>query len=190
MAAALGDLDILNEILIIAKQGDNIDFRNSKGETALFKAVIHGHIDTVKKLLKEGASVTLTLPRQVNIFHVAAELGYFNVLKILLDHDYMITRSNINFITADDKKGFGPIHFATWNNHAECVKLLLSKNAYVSLRTTYGIHKLSTPLHLAAIKNNVEIAKILYKFDEETIHNIDIMWWTPLHAASHHKAET
>lgn len=188
LAAVLGNVDILNEILSAAKQGRNIDYQNSKCETALFKAVAHSHIDIVKKLLNEGASITLTLPSHINVFHIAAELGSYDILKIILDHDYTITRSYINFITSDDKKGFGPIHFATWNNHTECVKLLLSMNAYASLKTSYGLHKFSTPLHLAAIRNNVEIAEILYKFDSKTIYNIDNMKWTPLHTASYHKS--
>lgn len=186
LAAAKGDVDILNEILKLATEKDVIDTTNSVRETALFKAVINGHTECVKRLLKEGASIKKTLPRQVNLFHVAAEKGFLDVLQVLLDHDYTITRGMINYLTADDKKGYGPIHFAVQNNHPKCVKLLLSRNAYRSLRTSYGLQKGSTPLHIAAINNNVEIAKIIMKNNEDTVHTVNDLGWTPLHTASHY----
>lgn len=179
-------MEILTEILNVSKDKNIVDTVNNLRETALFKAVMNGHIDCVKRLLKEGASIRKTLPRQVNVFHVAAEKGYLNVLRVLLDHDYSITRIMINHLTADDKKGFGPIHFAVINNHSKCVKLLLSRNAYRSLRASYGFHKGSTPLHLAAINNNLVIAKIIMKNNEETVHTMNDLGWTPLHTASHY----
>lgn len=179
-------MEILSEILNVATDKNIVDTVNNLRETALFKAVMNGHTDCVKRLLKEGASIRKTLPRQVNVFHVAAEKGFLNVLRVLLDHDYSITRMMINHLTADDKKGFGPIHFAVINNHAKCVKLLLSRNAYRSLRVSYGFHKGSTPLHIAAINNNVDIAKIIMKNNEETIHTMNDLGWTPLHTASHY----
>lgn len=182
-----GNVEILNEILNVAKHYDDvIDATNNRRETALFKAVINGHLECVKKLLDEGASITKSLPRQVNVFHIAAEKGYLDVLTVLLDHDYIITRRVINYLTADDKKGYGPIHFAVENNHPACVKILLSRNTYRSLRSSYGLQKGSTPLHIAAIHNNVDIAKILMKNNEHIVHIINDMGWTPLHTASHY----
>ncbi|XP_026727732.1 transient receptor potential channel pyrexia-like [Trichoplusia ni] len=186
LAAANGNVEILTEILNVATDKNIVDTVNNLRETALFKAVMNGHTDCVKRLLKEGASIRKTLPRQVNVFHVAAEKGFLNVLRVLLDHDYSITRMMVNHLTADDKKGFGPIHFAVINNHAKCVKLLLSRNAYRSLRVSYGFHRGSTPLHIAAINNNVDIAKIIMKNNEETIHTMNDLGWTPLHTASHY----
>lgn len=186
-AAMFGNVEILNEILNVAKHYDDvIDATNNRRETALFKAVINGHLECVKKLLDEGASITKSLPRQVNVFHIAAEKGYLDVLTVLLDHDYIITRRVINYLTADDKKGYGPIHFAVENNHPACVKILLSRNTYRSLRSSYGLQKGSTPLHIAAIHNNVDIAKILMKNNEHIVHIINDMGWTPLHTASHY----
>lgn len=138
----------------------------------------------MKIILKEGASIEIVLPRLYNVFHIAAKLGHFDILKVLLDHDYTFTRDKVNARTADDRKGFGPIHFAVENNHVECVKLILSKNAFISLKTASGLHKESTPLHVAARKNNLEIAKVIVKFDATTIHNVDAMGWSPLHTAS------
>lgn len=186
LAAAIGDSEMLSGLLSIVKQKHLIDYPNEYRETALFKAVMNGHTNCVKKLLEEGASVKWILPKHVNIFHIAAEFGHKNILKILLDHNYKITRELINF--TDNRKGYGPIHLAVLNNHAECVKLLLSNNAYVSLRTTLGIHFHVTPLHIAAEQNFLDIAKILVKFDKSTVKNLDNMSWSPLHSACHHRS--
>nr|XP_021194828.2 transient receptor potential channel pyrexia isoform X1 [Helicoverpa armigera] len=185
-AAALGNLDVLNEILSIAKQRDALDYQNEEGETALFKAIIHGHLNCVKQILNEGANMKITLPGDVNILHVASDYGHLEVLRILLEFNETVTNALINSLTAADRRGFGPIHFAVYNNHGACVELLLSKMADIRLRTTCSPHKSSTPLHLAAVKNHVDIVKILLKFDKTTVHEVNSMGWFPLHTASHH----
>lgn len=182
----MGNIDILSEILSIAKQKDIIDCQNSEGETPLFKAIIHGHIDCVKEILKEGGSMKITLPGDVNVLHVAADYGHLDILEVLLNYDEAITKATINCLSAGDRRGFGPLHFAVSNNNADCVRLLLSKNADIRLRTTCSPHKASTPLHIAAVKNHVDIANILLTFDKTTIHEMNSLGWLPLHTASHH----
>lgn len=105
---------------------------------------------------------------------------------MLLDYNEEVTKALVNSLTAGDRRGFGPIHFAVSNNHVQCVELLLSKNADVRLRTTCSPHKASTPLHIAAVKNHVEVAKVILKFDKTTVHEVNSMGWFPLHTASHH----
>lgn len=170
----------------MAKQRDFIDCQNENGETPLFKAIINGHLECLKALLSEGASLKVTLPGDANVFHIAAEYGQYEILKELLDYDEDVTKIMINAITAGDRRGFGPIHFAVSQNHIDCVELLLSKNADIRLRTTCSPHKSSTPLHIAAVKNNVDIAKIILMFDKTTIHEVNSMGWFPLHSAAHH----
>ncbi|XP_063833659.1 transient receptor potential channel pyrexia-like isoform X1 [Ostrinia nubilalis] len=185
-AAALGNLDVLNEILSVAKQKDAIDYQNEEGETALFKAISNNHTACVVAILNEGASIKKTLTGDVNVFHVAAERGHVDVLKVLLDHDKEATNLMLNSLTQGDRRGFGPIHFAVSENHLECVELLMSRNADIRLRTTSSPHKSSTPLHIAAVKNHGEIAKVILNYDKTTIHEVNCMGWFPLHSASHH----
>ncbi|XP_072948321.1 transient receptor potential cation channel subfamily A member 1-like [Epargyreus clarus] len=185
-AAALGNIDVLTEILSVAKQRDFINCQNEEGETPLFKAIVNGHLECVTALLNEGASIKITLPGDVNVLHVAAEYGHTDILKFLLEYDKTITQDMINAVSAGDRRGFGPIHFAVANDKADCVDLLLSKNADVRLRTTCSPHKSSTPLHIAAVKNHADIARIILKFDKTTIHEVNSMGWFPLHSAGHH----
>ncbi|XP_052743946.1 transient receptor potential channel pyrexia-like isoform X2 [Bicyclus anynana] len=186
-AAALGDLDILNEILSIPKQSkDYIDCQNDEGETPLSKAVLFGHLKCVDIILNEGASIKLIMPGNVNVLHVAAEFGHDGILKHLLEYDDGIAEDMINDLTTADRRGFGPIHFAVLNNHVECVKYLLSKNADIRLRTTDSPFKSSTPLHLAALKNFESVAKAILNHDRTTIYEVNNMGWYPLHTAGHH----
>lgn len=182
----MGNIDVLNEILSVAKQSNFVDCQNDEGETPLFKAIFNGHLDCVKALLAEGAKMKITLPGDVNVLHAAAEYGHTEILKYLLEYDEAITDALLNTLTAADRKGFGPIHFAVSNNHADCMQLLLTKNADIRLRTTCSPHKSSTPLHIAAVKNHVDIAQILLYFDKTIIHEVNSMGWFPLHSAAHH----
>ncbi|KAI8432515.1 hypothetical protein MSG28_013516, partial [Choristoneura fumiferana] len=183
-AAALGNLEVLNEILSLAKQKKFIDCQNDEGETPLFKAIKHGHAECVRALLNEGAALDITLPGDVNVLHVAADYGHYDILKYLLEYEESLNM--INSLTAGDRRGFGPIHFAASGNHPNCVKLLLEKNADIRLRTTCSPHKSSTPLHIAAAKNHAEVAAVVLSIDKTTIHEVNSMGWFPLHTAAHH----
>uniref|UniRef100_A0A2A4J1T8 Uncharacterized protein n=1 Tax=Heliothis virescens TaxID=7102 RepID=A0A2A4J1T8_HELVI len=183
LAAMKGNVEILNDIINAATQNDIVDSTNNEGETALVKAVANGHPKCVKRLLEEGADITKTLRNQMNLFHIAAEKGYLEVLTILLDHDYAISRRIINDLTANDKKGYGPIHFAVQNNHLECVRILLARNADIGLETT-DEHKGCTPLHLAARFNRVEIAKLIIDNNRDAVYHKNDVGFTPLHTAS------
>lgn len=170
----------------MAKQRDFINCQNDEGETPLFKAIINGHLECLQALLSEGASIKVTLPGDANVLHIAAEHGQFEILQELLAYDEDVTNILINALTDSNRRGFGPIHFAVSKNHIDCVELLITKNADLRLRTTSNPHKSSTSLHIAAVKNYVEIAKLILKFDKTTIHEVNSMGWFPLHSAAHH----
>ncbi|KAJ2941369.1 hypothetical protein O0L34_g3572 [Tuta absoluta] len=185
-AAALGDIDVLSEIISVAKQRDFIDCQNENGETPLFKAISNGNLECVKALLEEGASIKITLPGDVNVLHVAADHAHADILRELLEFNETVAQTMINALTDASKRGLGAIHFAVLKNSIECVELLLSKKADVRLRTTSNPYRASTPLHIASVKNNVEVAKIILKHDKTTIHEVNGSGWFPLHSAAHH----
>lgn len=126
----------------------------------------------------------IALCRNIKVLCVAAENGHTEILKYLLSSIplVLVNLFNKNIIT----DGFGLIHFAVAKNHADCVKLLLFYGADIKLKTTCNPDKCSTPLHIAAVKNYVDIAKILLEKDKTTIHEVNSMGWNPLHSAAHH----
>ncbi|KAJ8710336.1 hypothetical protein PYW07_009702 [Mythimna separata] len=96
IAALLGNIDILQEILTVAKYNSTIDFRNEKGETALFKAISHNQLDALKLLLEAGSSIEVEISDKANVFHVAAQYGNRDVLEYLLEYNSNITAKLIN----------------------------------------------------------------------------------------------
>ncbi|GBP65214.1 Transient receptor potential channel pyrexia [Eumeta japonica] len=184
-AAILGNVDVLNEILSVAKQKDSIDCANACGETPLYKAIISGHLECVKALINEGASIKVTLPGDVNVLHKACEHGHADILNELCKVDEALTKAMVNAMTARDKRGFGPIHFAAFYNHPKCLEILLSHGADVRLRTTCSPHRESTPLHIAAVLGHPDIARIVLNFDKNTVHEVNGMGWFSLHSAAH-----
>ncbi|XP_038218619.1 transient receptor potential channel pyrexia-like [Zerene cesonia] len=185
-AADLGNLDVLMEILSVAKKQNILDCQNEEGQTALFKAIMNGHIECVNALLEEGASIKIQLPGNVNVLHIATEYNHVEILRLLLEYNGGEAINMINLLTAGDRRGFGPVHFAVANNSVPCFELLLSKNADIRLRTTSSPHSSSTPLHLAATKNFIDVANFIVKYDKTTIFEVNCKGWYPLHTASHH----
>ncbi|QQR49159.1 ankyrin repeat domain-containing protein [bacterium] len=85
--------------------------------------------------------------------HKAAQHGNAEDLQRLIKNG-----ANVNTKCDDDAT---PLHYAAFNGHVECVKILLGeKDIFVNVHT-----KLcgSTPLHFAARNNHFEIVQLLLK---------------------------
>ena len=63
-------------------------------------------------------------------FHWAAKLGYFNMLKYLLEHG-----KTCNLY---DKKMRTPLYLASYHNHKKCVQLLLEYGGNAYIGDIYG----------------------------------------------------
>ncbi|KAJ8710571.1 hypothetical protein PYW08_009086 [Mythimna loreyi] len=187
IAAQLGNTDILQEILTVAKYNSTVDFRNEKGETALFKAIKHNQLEALKLLLQAGASIEVEISDKANVFHIAAKYGNKDVLEHLLEYNSNITAKLINRF---DNTG-PPLLYAVSNNHFICAELLICKgaqvNAFLQCHNPYGDSLTWTSLlHIAASRNYYDIADLIIKHDYETIHAVNSSGRTPLHEACSH----
>lgn len=180
----MDNLDVLNEILGAVTQMSLINSQNSSGETPLFKAIIKGNLECVKAILHKGASITIKLPGNISVLHKATELGRVDILEELLKFNDC-AQVMLNELCTSKEGGLGPIHYAVLANNTECLKFLLSQGADVRLRTTPNIYKESTPLHIAATKNFVEVTSIILEHDKYTIHEVNSQGWYPLHTAAY-----
>lgn len=183
MAASYGNLDILQEVLIVSKFNSSLDFLNDKGETALFVAIRHGQIDGVKMLLSAGARIEQETANKVNVFHVAAQHGNYDILELLLEYDDHVTT---NMINEPDITSYTPLVHAISNGHPKCVDLLISKRANVKVEVHISDINVTTPLHIAASKNHFEICQIIIENDIDTIHAVNSLGLLPLHEACCH----
>ncbi|CAH0597153.1 unnamed protein product [Chrysodeixis includens] len=183
LAASYGNLDILQEVLIVSKFNSSLDFLNDQGETALFVAIRHNQIDVVRMLLSAGARIQEETVDRVNVLHVAAEHGHYEILEHLLEYDDHITNEMIN---EPDVISYTPLVHAVVNDHPKCVELLISKGANVHVEVHISETNTTTPLHLAARKNHFEICETIINNDLDTIHAVNSSGLMPLHEACYH----
>jgi hypothetical protein len=88
IAARVGNLKKVQELIT---QGVDVNAKNANGDTALINTVLlktaEGEIDQILSLLiKSGAHVNLQNNQGKTALYVAAQWGYDNALKILLDN--------------------------------------------------------------------------------------------------------
>ena len=143
---------------------------NAEGQSLLFLAAAHGHVEVVKILLDKGATVDAQGADGRTALHIAAYEGHVEVVKMLLDEGAAIDAKNTDDGTA--------LYIAALHEHVEVVKILLDKGADIAIDDW-------TALHSAAAHGHVEVVKILlHKGATIDAKNIDD--WTALHSAAAH----
>ncbi|XP_075985589.1 uncharacterized protein LOC142982790 [Anticarsia gemmatalis] len=179
-AAATGDVFVLREIITATESA--IDIINQNGQTALFVAIIHNHVEAVKMLVRYGASLEVTLPNNQSILHVAAQHGFTEILAFLLNDGgpAICSLFRSQYIQP-------PIYSAVINNHPECVRLLLYKGGEADCifyhNTINEKSEWTTALHIAAVNNYLETARIIIEFDNATVNRPNDGGLLPLHEA-------
>ena len=115
----------------------------------LVKAVRKGDIETVKRLLADGAIPNLTLSingSEMNLIHIATVCGHLEVIEELLAADVDIE--------VRDVRGMTPLNVAALYGHDKIAKLLITAGANKeSTEFSQGLR----PIHFAAIRGNEEV---------------------------------
>ena len=94
-------------------------------------AVKFNNLDYVKDALKKNINFIFQFDHfKQTSFHWAAKLGYFNMLKYLLEHG-----KTCNLY---DKKMRTPLYLASYHNHKKCVQLLLEYGGNAYIGDIYG----------------------------------------------------
>lgn len=89
---------------------------------------------------------------------------------------------NPNATTKTDENGLTPLHFASIENHIECIKLLLSAQADKDTIDKDG----KTALHYACINGHIDTVKVLIAETGTNRSIQDKNGFTPLHEAARH----
>ncbi|OUM60463.1 hypothetical protein PIROE2DRAFT_46231, partial [Piromyces sp. E2] len=69
----------------LIKYGININEKNSEGFVALYYAIYNGLVNTVKILLDHESYMECLDKYGNSILHIACELGYFEIVRYLLE---------------------------------------------------------------------------------------------------------
>jgi len=127
-----GHIDIVSELL---HQGANIETKSNDGaKTALLMATYKNNVDIIKLLIEKGANVDTKNNRGDTVLHIAAYMGYDNLVKLYLQHVSVV--DHINDQTHTTK--YTALHFATFKGHIDIVRLLIEAGAFINLLDHQG----------------------------------------------------
>jgi ankyrin repeat protein len=132
----------------------NINQKTKIGERPLHIAVSAGDVDSVKRLVTEGADPSLWFiggNEKYNIFHIAIGFENNEVIKAILESPLL----EINAVTGDGQKS--ALHFAAELGNSRAIGLLAAKRADLNVKDKNG----DTPLHLAVRSGSLKAARAL-----------------------------
>ena len=150
MAAQGGHTEILKLLQTSADQADhpyNVNFFNSRFETALHYASLGGHIDTMNALFERNADMTLKNGKGMTPLMMAASNGKTAAVKLLLEHHKEHLKKtvpnhgldDINLpLRETDSKNLSVVVHAASHSKTECLSFLLECKA----DATAGLHSL------------------------------------------------
>lgn len=131
----------------------NLEIGN--GATPLHAATENGHYETVKLLLKSGASQLGTM-EGTNPVYIGVQYNQYEITKLLLNYDS--SNSNINHQLPQN--GHSSLYLAVGQNRFKFVKLLLKYGANTNIQTKSGI----TPIYYSCVRRNDKILNELLKY--------------------------
>ena len=142
---------------------------------------MYGHLSVVELLLQYGAQPMYRSPsgrtrKGTTALHEAADGGYYQILKVLLEQPTTDVNQSIGYI------GITPLYIACANGHTNCVELLLENGAnnYRKERHSQGI---DTPLLIACTYGYTNIVSLLLQNTTTNINDSDTAGRSPLFIA-------
>ncbi|XP_025094753.1 tankyrase-1-like isoform X2 [Pomacea canaliculata] len=176
----------------LLEHGADVHAKDKGGLVPLHNACSYGHYEVTELLIKHGACVNVADLWKFTPLHEAASKGKFEICKLLLKHGADPNKKNRDGHTpldlvkegdqdvADLLRGDAALlEAAKKGNLARVQKLASTEN--INCRDTQGRN--STPLHLAAGYNNVEVAEFLLENGAD-VNAQDKGGLIPLHNAS------
>ena len=158
-----------------------INSPDKDGETPAYKAAALNSVTSLDMLVRHGANVTLANHSGLRPVHIAAALGYTEVLK------YLLTAKNVGhgpleLVSLVDNNEETALFHAVRGGYEDAVELLVQKGASVSHQSA----DLSTPLHLACSAGLKKIVRVLVEKAmpqdlAKTLIMVDDQGMTPLH---------
>lgn len=128
----------------------NVNAVDRHGHTALMQAAKTGDIETVRDLLRRGASIQMTSEKGKSALHYAAANGHVEIVKLLID-----AGADVNL---RDNEWHTPLMLAAIYGCNHTIQTLLQNGADPSMKTRSG----STAATYAEL-NNHPIALALLK---------------------------
>ncbi|XP_018522092.1 LOW QUALITY PROTEIN: poly [ADP-ribose] polymerase tankyrase-2-like [Lates calcarifer] len=179
-------------VQFLLQHGADVHAKDKGGLVPLHNACSYGHYEVAELLVLHGAVVNVADLWKFTPLHEAAAKGKYDICKLLLQHGADPTRKNRDGNTPLDLvkdadtdiqdllRGDAALLDAAKKGCLARVKKLCTHDN-VNCRDTQGRH--STPLHLAAGYNNLEVAEYLLQHGAE-VNSQDKGGLIPLHNAA------
>jgi ankyrin repeat protein len=139
---------------ILLKRGASTEgVKRDTQETPLLIAIAKRHVECVRLLLENGASVQVQDKQQNNVLHLAAETCSNSILQMILE------KTKARMVNSYNLKEVTPLIIAVQQNFVEAVEAFLKLpdvNVEVATKTDHY-----TPVSIAAQKGFLEILKLL-----------------------------
>uniref|UniRef100_A0A336MN10 Poly [ADP-ribose] polymerase n=1 Tax=Culicoides sonorensis TaxID=179676 RepID=A0A336MN10_CULSO len=176
---------------ILLENGADVSKADKGGLVPLHNSASYGHYEVTELLIKYGANVNVADLWKFTPLHEAAAKGKYDIVKLLLKHGADPTKKNRDGATpldlvkgdqdvADLLRGNAALlEAAKKGNLLRVQRLLTPEN--INCRDVQGRN--STPLHLAAGYNNLEVAEYLLEQGAD-VNAQDKGGLIPLHNAS------
>ena len=181
IAASTGQEDVAR--LLVAGKAD-VNARGEKGRSPLCTAAMAGHKNVVELLLASGADVTAADEEGFAPLHAAADHGQPDIVELLLAHG---VDANTSVKEKDGSRT--ALHLAAQGHRGAPDMLGNADFRAVASKLIGGgadvaapAHHRATPLHLAALNGQVDVAEVLLA-SKADINATDDMRQTPLHLA-------
>jgi len=176
----------------LLNNGADVHAKDKGGLVPLHNACSYGHYEVTELLVKHGATVNVSDLWKFTPLHEAAAKGKYEIVKLLLKHGADATKKNrdghtpLDLVKEGDQdvvdllRGDSALLDAAKKGNLSRVQKLISPEN-INCRDSAGRN--STPLHLAAGYNNLEVADYLLEQGAD-VNAQDKGGLIPLHNAS------
>jgi len=151
-------------IQALIEQGAEVNRSNRNGGTPIMYGALSGETETVSLLLEHGAKVNAVAENGWTALMIASVKGYVDVARLLLEHGAEPNQADVYSWT--------PLMRAVYEQRLPMVRLLAGhERTRVNQRGENGV----TALHLAVVKSNMDIVKLLLSHgaDPAVADNLD-----------------
>lgn len=163
LASRYGDIEMVENVL---EYKPDVHKSRKGGVTALYRAILNpknkDRKEIVQKLLDSGAESTCTTDDGQTPLHQASELGYLDVVELLLDQKEI-------HVDAEDEDGWTALHLASLKGHANVAKKLFEKGAKRRIERG-GAYRSALVLYVQFLFDYEEDADLETK---ESTHNLE-----------------
>ena len=171
IAALKGNLDLCK--VLIDKRKFDVNSVDKIGRTALHCSAQGGNYELVIYFAHMGTDIDVKTNDGINCLHIAALEGNLDLCKVLIDKH----KFDVNSV---QKHGWTALHCSAQRGNYELVTYFADMGTDIHVKTNDG----RNCLHIAALKGNLDLCKVLidkHKFD---VNSVDKIGWTALHCSA------